>query len=200
MNQLPQSAIFARTFIYALDPNRHLLADIPFLDFLVHLVRISARPEGLPVPEACLLSARHQCLEDAFWRAIADECLSSVHGAEPPIPSNVPADPEEVWRKRCFTYPAGRYAILRCGEVLARVATSPQPALCRNRKHFRDSANPWDRAVARAITDSSPVSRGFRMSLGTWILREKIRSGKSSAFQTALAAACLTPQKRPKKP
>ena len=202
MINLSPTAIQARTFIYALDPNRHLLADAPFLEFLAHLVLISARPEGLPVPEWGLLQARALSGDNTFWKEIADELLACVQKARPAIPLGIPEDPEEVWRRKIFTYPPGRYAILRCGKELMRVAaeTHANPAsLCRRWKHFQSSANPWERAVARAAIDSMPTPRNFRMGLKTWIRREEIRAkdGERSALQIALAAAGLARQPKP---
>jgi len=202
MNNLSPTAIQARTFIYALDPNRHLLADAPFSEFLAHLVQISARPEGLPVPEWGILHARALCGDNTFWKGIADELLACVQETQPAIPIGIPEDPEEVWRRKIFDYPPGRYAILRCGSELMRVAagTSANPGcLCRNLKHFQASANPWERAVARAAIDSKPTHRNFHMSLKTWIRREEIRAadGEKSALQIALAAARLAPASKP---
>ena len=199
MINLSPTAIQARTFIYALDPNRHLLADDPFHEFLAHLVLISARPEGLPVPEWGLLQARALCGDNTFWKEIADELLACVQKARPAIPLCIPEDPEEVWRRKIFTYPPGRYAILRCGKELMRVAAEPpaNPAsICRKWKHFQSSANPWERAMARAAIDSMPTPRNFRMGLKTWIRREEIRAkdGERSALQIALAAAGIARQ------
>lgn len=202
MINLSPTAIQARKFIYALDPNRHLLADAPFLEFLAHLVRISARPEGLAVPEWGLLQARALCGDSIFWKGIADELLACVQITRPAIPLGVPEDPEEVWRSKIFTYPPGRYAILRCGKELVRVAseTHASPAsLCRNWKHLQSSANPWDRAVARASRDSKPTHRKVHSGLKAWIRCEEIRAkdGEISALQIALAAAGLAREPKP---
>ena len=204
MIKLSPIAIQARTFIYALDPNRHLFADAPFPEFLAHLVRISARPEGLPVPEIGVLQARARCGDNTFWKMIADELLACVRETRPAIPLAIPEDPEEVWRRNIFTYPPGRYVILHCGSELMRVADgiSANPAcLYRNRKLFEASANPWDRAVARAAIDSMASHKVFRIDLKTWIRREEIRpkDGEGSALQIALAAAGLARESKPTK-
>jgi len=202
MSKLSHLAIQARTFIYALDPNRHLLADIPFPEFLAHFVRISARPEGLPVPEIGLLQARALCGENTFWKEIADELLACLQEMQPAIPIGIPEDPEEVWRRNIFTYPQGRYAILHGGGELVRVAagasTNPD-CLRRNRNYFQSSTKPWDRAVARAAIDSMTTHKGFHMGIKEWIRREEIRAtvGKRSALQIAMAAAGLARKSKP---
>ena len=202
MTTLSPSAIHARTFIYALDPNRHLLADATFPEFLAHLVRISARPEGLPVPEIGLLQARALCGDNTSWKGIVEKLLACVQETQPAIPIGIPEDSEEVWRRKIFTYPPGRYAILHCGKELARVAagTSANPvALWVKLKHFQYSENPWECAVARAAIDSAPTHRSFHMGLKTWIRREEIRAKdvERSSLLIALAAARLIPESKP---
>ena len=203
MTFISNNAIDAQMFIYALDPNHHLLADAPFPEFLSHLVRISARTEGLPVLEAGILHARALAGSNPFWNDIANELLTGVQHAHPACPIELPKDPEEVWRKKLFTYPPGRYAILRCGGELASLTakstTNLTSALPRKRKLFQASKNPWDRAVARAIMDFKPLHRSFHMGLKTWIRREEIRAkdGARSALQIAMAAARFVRESKP---
>lgn len=199
MKTLTPKAIQARQFIYALDPNRHLLADIPFPDYLLHLVKVSARPAGLPVPESAILTACAVCRGDDFWKEVAEEILACVQEIGPTSPSEIPEDPEEVWRRGIFTYPPGRYAVLKCGEELAGLAaanTAKSSALVRFAKRSPASRNRWDRAVARAVVDSKASHDNASMGLKVWIRREEIRAERKSqsALQIALAAARLAPK------
>jgi hypothetical protein len=152
-----------RQAIYSLDPNRHFSADIPFQDYLLSVIARSS--VGIPVPEGNIELFRHLvrfCTRsffselpplDASWIPLAERLARMVRDIlVSPLPVTV--DEEEAWRKKIFTYPPGRYAILKSGARLARLAAAPTSELLSWAQSFPGSRNPFDCLIASALRDA----------------------------------------------
>ena len=152
-----------RRAIYSLDPNRHLASDIPFREYLMGVIERGAG--GIPVPEAYVELFRHFVRQDIkpwlsepppldiSWLKLAER-LGRMIREIPASPLPRAVEEEEAWRKRIFTYPPGRYAILKSGSRLKRLASAPSSELLAWAKSFRGSRNPFDCLIAKALRDA----------------------------------------------
>ena len=154
-----------RWAIYSLDPNRHLAHGVAFEDYLVTLAVRSVT--GLPVPEENVqLFQRHVECESRVssyglptlnpsWRTLADQIAALVQDiSTSPLPSTL--DDEEIWRRKIFTFPPGRYAILRPGPELASIVETAPPAsdLRAWAEFHQESSNPFDEILARGFREA----------------------------------------------
>ncbi|MEI6036206.1 MAG: hypothetical protein WCS65_18220 [Verrucomicrobiae bacterium] len=155
-----------RQAIYSLDPNRHFSADIPFRDYLLSVIARSS--VGIPVPEKNIELFRQSVrfgtrsffsepppLDDS-WLTLAERLARMVRDI-PVSPLPVTVDEEEAWRKMIFTYPPGRYAILKSGARLAGLATAMPTStgrLIEWAQAFRGSRNPFDCLIAATLSDA----------------------------------------------
>lgn len=147
-----------RRAVYALDPNRHLAADIPFQQYFLSVIKRAVG--GIAVPEASInlfgFYARSDygpARLDASWADLAGRMARMVRSfSESPQPCTVGED--EAWRKKIFTYPPGSYAILKCGPRLGGLAAAEpiSPAqLVAWAESFRGGPNPFDCLAARTL-------------------------------------------------
>jgi len=157
-----------RRAIYSLDPNRHLSSSIPFEDYLINLTRRA--PKGIPVPEESVKLFRTLLKRDTQPSWIAPEKPQALDASwiqlekqlvvydYPASPLPFTGDEEDAWRRKIFTYPPGRYAILRPGPALERLAGTTSSRLRDWARTFRDNRYPLDGIVARGFRDGWALS------------------------------------------
>ena len=193
-----------RRAIYTLDPNRHLSCSIPFEDYLVNLTRRASK--GIPVPEESIelfcsllkrdtrpswISPKEAPALDASWIQLGKQLVVYDYPASP-LPFI--GDEEDAWRRKIFTYPPGRYAILRPGPALERLSTSPPNLLHEWARMFQDNCYPLEGIIARGFRDGReiPKNRDMPDLDDLWSLeREAFQSahdGNVSKFGAILAA------------
>lgn len=152
-----------RRAIYALDPNRHLSSSVSFQDYLMNMARLSVA--GIPVPEQNVALFRQLIQRDTkpgwkappaldpSWLQIADQIEPLVQEvAQSPQPCDLEED--EIWRRKVFTYPPGRYAILRSGPKLAKLASAPPAELRSWARSFGGSEDPIDSILAQGFANA----------------------------------------------
>ena len=198
-----KTAFAIRRAIYSLDPNRHLAADIPFHDYLLSVIGRSA--DGIPVPEENIelfrywvrLDARHSLFEpprlDTSWLTLAERLARLVLDIPmSPLPATV--DEEEAWRKKIFTYPPGRYAILKSGSRLAGLAAAPASDILSWAQAFRGSRNPFDCLIASVLRDAWDLPDNETQDLDSLLWSatneafQAVRDGNASKLRALLAA------------
>ena len=87
---------------------------------------------------------------DASWIQLEKQLLVYDYPASP-LP--FAGDEEDAWRRKIFTYPLGRYAILRPGPALERLVGKTSSRLRDWARTFPDNCYPLDGILARGFRD-----------------------------------------------
>ena len=193
-----------RQAIYSLDPNRHFSADIPFQDYLLSVIARSSA--GIPVPEKNIELFRNLVRLDtpfepppldASWLTLAERLARMVRDI-PASPLPVTVDEEEAWRKMIFSYPPGRYAILKSGSRLAGLADALPASTGRLiawAQSFRGSRNPFDCLIAATLRDAWDLPDNEAEDLDSLLWSptneafQAVRDGNASKLRALLAAS-----------
>jgi len=204
-----------RRAIYSLDPNRHISAATSFHDYLLSvIVRSSA---GIPVPEEnielfrCLVRLDPSYFPsdppplDASWLTLAERLARMIRDI-PVNPLPVTVDEEEAWRKMIFTYPPGRYAILKSGSRLACLADALPASTGRLiawAQSFRGSRNPFDCLIAATLRDAWDLPDNETQDFDSLLWSptndafQAVRDGNTSKLRALLAAGLNLGECRP---
>ncbi len=128
---------------------------------------------------------------DDSWIKLAERLAGMVREvADSPL--SLAVDEEEAWRKIIFTYPPGRYAVLKSGSRLAELAASPVCELLAWAKSFPDS--PFDCLIAATIRDAWYLPAGERPDFDSRLWSpvneafQAVRDGNASKLRALLAA------------
>jgi hypothetical protein len=116
---------------------------------------------------------------DASWIRLGEQLVAYDFPASP-LPFT--GDEEDAWRWKIFTYPPGRYAILRPGPALERLAAASPSLLHEWARNFWDNSYPLDGILARGFRDGGEVPANPELPN-----HDDLWSPEREAFQAAYA-------------